>query len=227
MKPLMYLYLCLMWMAFLATSCLKSGDGLPDAMDCKITGKLTIWESDKPFVFDPAHPPTVMLMEQRYYTPWSPYRVPLLKQVVNSKGSYEFNYRLEKEKEYFLEMVGYDPSKYLDFALSSKVQYLKIQQLDVPVVAKAWVIPRFVNQTNQPGDSFLYSYGIGGGAWLNPVAGKIDSIMPWVFNTWGGSKIGSTEHYIKAHLFRNGIQRDTKIYYFAPPGDTSVITIRY
>jgi hypothetical protein len=219
--------LFVMLIALLATSCIKFGDELPDAMDCEITGKLTIWESDKPFTFDPAQPPTVMLMEQRYYTPWSPYRVPLFKQVVNGKGSYEFNYRLEKEKEYYLEVAGYDTYLYLDFAPDPKVLYQKAQKLDVPVVAKSWATPRFINQINLPGDTFKYSSGMGNYFNVDLLIGEVDTVIQWVHTTWGGSQIGNSKHFVSAKLIRNGLERDTKIYYFVPPGDTSVITIRY
>jgi hypothetical protein len=226
MKPLMSLFMILI--TLLAASCGKEGEEeLPDAMDCLITGKLRTWESDKPVWFDPAQPPTVMLMEQRYYTPWSPYRVPLQKLLVNSKGEYEFLHRLEREKEYYLEITGYDTEKYLDFNTSQKVQFRKLQKIDIPVVAKSWISPRFINQTNLPGDSFQYFYGAGGVGWSYLVGGKLDSTMVWKHATWGGSKIGSMDHHVKARLIRNGTDKDTTIYYSVPPGDTSVITIRY
>jgi hypothetical protein len=116
---------------------------------------------------------------------------------------------------------------YLDFETSKKVQYLKNQVLDVPLVAKSWIKPRFINQTNLSGDTFMYVYGAGGVAWDHPVGGYLDTTMSWYHTTWGGSVFGQSKHYIAASLIRNGIERDTKIYYFVPPGDTSVITIRY
>jgi len=227
MKPRI-LFFCLMWMAFLATSCLKFGDKdpLPDSMQCEITGQLRIRDLDVPAVIDPNHRPTVMLMEQRYYTPWSPYRVVLQKCVVDKSGHFKFEITLKKETAYCLEIVDLDTSKYWNM-VTPWLAYQKKQTLHFPVVAVSWAIPRFVNQTNLPGDSFQYGYGIGGGAWMTLVPGKIDTIMPWVHKTWGGSKIGSMDHHVKARLVRNGTDKDTTIYYSVPPGDTSVITIRY
>jgi len=227
MKPRI-LFFCLMWMAFLATSCLKFGDKdpLPDSMQCEITGQLRIRDLDVPAVIDPNHRPTVMLMEQRYYTPWSPYRVVLQKCVVDKNGYYRFEITLQKDVSYCLEVVDFDTSKYLNM-VTPWLAYQKKQTVHYPLVGVSWAIPRFVNETNIIGDTFKYSSGIGYQGIVAPFVGYVDTIMPWVFKTWGGKQVGKIDHFVSAKLIRNGIERDTKIYYFVPPCDTSVITIRY
>jgi hypothetical protein len=226
MKPLMPLFVMLI--ALFATSCIKFGekDPLPNTMACEISGQLRIRDLDMPAIIDPNHRPTVMLMEQKYYTPWSPYREVLQKCVVDKNGYYRFEITLKKDVSYCLEVVDIDTSKYLNM-VTPWLAYQKLQTVHYPLVGVSWAIPRFVNQTNLPGDSFQYGYGIGGSGWMSLMPGKIDTVMPWIHKTWGGSQIGSMDHYIKARLIRNGIERDTKIYYFVPPCDTSVITIRY
>ncbi len=200
----------------------------PKKMNCEITGELMVWESDKKVKIDPDALPTIMVMEQKYYKPWSPYREPIYKTVVNKDGTYTINVELEKEGEYYLELAGFDAGKYVDNAPSPRVIYKKKQVLDYRLVAFSWVTPRFINHVNLPGDTFTYVYGIGSPQGPLPVfVGATDTIMPWIHTTWGGGQLGQVKHFASCVLRRNGLRRDTNIYYFVPPGDTSIVVIRY
>ncbi len=209
------------------TSACRKMDLRPKKMNCEITGELLVWESDKKVKIDPDALPTIMVMEQKYYKPWSPYREPIYKTVVNKDGTFTINVELEKEGEYYLELAGFDADLYRDFAPSPRVLYKKEQALYYQLVAVSWAVPRFINHANLPGDSFLYKYGIGGAYSSVPFVGYCDTIMPWIYQTWGGSQIENSRQWVKGTLSRNGVTRDTNIYYFVPPGDTSVVVIRY
>jgi hypothetical protein len=224
MKPI---FLFLIALLVFASACRKM-DLRPKEMNCEITGELLVWESEKKVKIDPDAPPTIMVMEQKYYKPWSPYREPIYKTLVNKDGTFTINVELEKEGEYYLELAGFDVYGYYDMAPSSRVLYKKKQVLDYRLVAKSWVTPRFINQVNLPGDTFTYVYGIGSPQGSLPVfVGATDTIMPWVHSTWGGSLLDKSRHWVKANLTRDGVTRDTSIYYFVPPGDTSIVEIRY
>jgi len=222
MKPLSVVFFIVL-LIFLG--CRKQ-EGVSDSMDCVIEGELLVWESEKKVSFDPGKPPVIILEEQRYYKPWSSYRVPLASTAVDSEGRFRMEYKLEKDAEYFLNVAGFHPEKYWNKS-QPQLQYSKTQKMDYRLVAVSWAIPRFINQTDLPGDTFLYKHGIGGTDWPSPFVGYIDTIMPWIYKTWGGSQIDKTRHWVNAILTRNGITRDTTIYYFVPPGDTSIVEIRY
>ncbi len=224
MKPLQ-IVLCVMLL--LGWSCKKS-DELPDRMVCTIEGELLVWESDKKVEFDPDDPPVIYLMEQRYYKPWSPYRVPLHSVTVNAQGRFSMEFELEKEGEYYLEIEGFNENLYYDMAPSPELLYQKKQSIDYRLVAKSWAIPRFINEVNLPGDTFSYVSGIGQQTWpLLVLVGETDTTMPWIHQTWGGSAIKNTRHFVSGQLIRSGLARDTNIYFFVPPGDTSIVEIRY
>ncbi len=208
-------------------SCKKS-DELPDRMVCTIEGELLVWESDKKVEFDPGDPPVICLMEQRYYKPWSSYRVPLHSVTVNAQGRFSMEFELEKEGEYYLEIEGFNQTWYVDNAPSPRVLYQEKQVLDYRLVAFSWVTPRFINSKNFFDDTLIYVHGIGINQGPLPVfVGPTDTIMPWIHTTWGGGQIGQLRHFASCRLIRSGISVDTNIYYFVPPGDTSIVEIRY
>jgi hypothetical protein len=223
MKPI---FLFLIALLVFASACRKM-DLRPKKMNCEISGELLVWESEKKVKIDPDAPPTIMVMEQKYYKPWSPYREPIYKTLVNKDGTFTINVELEKEGEYYLELAGFDAGKYVDNAPSPRLIYKKSQVLDYRLVAFSWVTPRFINHVNLPGDTFQYYDGIGGKNWPDPFVGYVDTIMPWIHLTWGGGILGKARHFAYGTLNRNGLERDTKIYYFVPPGDTSIVEIRY
>jgi hypothetical protein len=223
MKPMIFVVLCT---TILCWGCRKQ-EGLSDRMDCVITGELLVWESDKKVSFDGGKPPVIILEEQRYYKPWSSYRVPLTSSAVDSEGRFRIEYEMVEEGEYYLNVAGYHPEKYWNKS-QPRLQYRQNQNMDYRLVAISWVKPRFINEVNLTGDIFVYKYGIGDPpGWFPIFTGETDTLMPWVHQTWGGSKLGQIEHFVSGLLTRNGLERDTKIYYFVPPGDTSIVEIRY
>jgi len=210
-----------------ASACGKM-DLRPKEMNCEISGELLVWESEKKVTIDPDAPPTIRVMEQKYYKPWSPYRILVNETVVNKDGTFTFTAELKKEGEYYLELAGFEVYGYYDMAPSPRVLYRKNQVLDYRLVAKSWAIPRFINQVNLPGDTFTYFYGIGSPNGALPVfIGATDTVMTWVHETWGGGQLEKSKHFVSGTLVRNGVVNDTDIYYFVPPGDTSIVEIRY
>lgn len=208
-----------------ALSCRKDED-YPDTMMCEIIGQVQVRDLNIPAYIDPQNRPTVVLLERYYHKPWSTSMITMLKTVVDSNGWYMFTAELKKGGEYCLDIGNYDTSKYCNL-VNPWLEYKPKQTLHYPLVAISWAIPRFINHINMPNDTFKYVHGIGIIGSLPIFVGPTDTIMPWIHRTWGGTQIGESKHYASGYLTRNGIERDTKIYYSVPPGDTSIIEIRY
>lgn len=209
-----------------ALSCRKDED-YPDTMMCEIIGQVQVRDLNIPAYIDPQNRPTVVLLERYYHKPWSTSMITMLKTVVDSNGWYMFTAELTKGGEYCLDIGSHDTSRYLNM-VNPWLEYKPKQTVHYPLVAISWAIPRFINDKNLPDDTFKYITGIGNAPFIYPILiGPADTIMPWIYRTWGGTKVAQLDHYASGFLTRNGIERDTKIYYSVPPGDTSIIEIRY
>lgn len=226
MKARLFVLSCLVLFAF---SCRKEAD---DTMLCEISGRILVWDVENPAQINPAALPSVELYKLKLISAGDPMQPPktvkerITEVPVGSDGRFIIEHDLKKGVEYFITVINHDTNKYLNI-ISSKVEWEKSQTVNAYLAAVSWVKPRFINQTNLPGDTFTYISGIGGGGWIAPFIGPTDTIVPWLFKTWGGTQINDMRHSVGGILSRNGISRDTLIFYSVPPGDTSLVEIRW
>lgn len=170
---------------------------------------------------------------------------------VDNEGKFYLEADLYENDEYTFGVLDIDKSKYLYsvevdavWPIRSGLLLLKPGELNVRniyVTAAGWAIPRFINNNSDlnNNDIFRYLGGIGGlvhnqsGPFLY---GNIDTIYyEHPFNTWGGTYMNGYDegnpmynrHYVSAKITRNGVTRDTTIFYSVPPFDTTVVEIRY
>ncbi len=208
-------------------SCNKESN---ESMVCKVSGKLMVRGLNVPATFSADNPPLIELYELKYlntgdiFTPSYPYKVPVAVMSLKPDASYHCEVTLERDGEYFLAVSGYDTGLYIT-GIDKMVKYTAEQTLHAEVLARSWVIPRFINSKNIPGDTFFYHGGIGGSFMTWPVITVSDTLMPWVFETWGGPPFGEMTHKVKGEIYRQGIKRDTTIQYLVPPADTSIVDI--
>lgn len=197
--------------------------------------------------------PVVVLYErtdQVGYT-GSGYKV-LAKTTVDANGTYSFKEDLKEDELYFLGVENLDTTIYweIDHSAWWNMAYNDDYNVIDPgednkrilyISAKSWVRPRFINTNTDISnlDVFQYVFGLkcdncnSGG--LPPVFyGATDSLLPWLGKTWSGKYAtgyndGTYQryHYVEGKLTRNGITRDTNIFYYVPPFDTSIVEIRY
>jgi hypothetical protein len=169
---------------------------------------------------------------------------------VDEEGKFYLEAELYENDEYTFGVLDIDKSKYL-YSVEvdavwpdrSGLLLLKPGELNVRniyVTASGWVRPRFINSNSDLNNQDVFDYGGGigspsSGIIVNNFIGSFDSIMPWTFKTWGGTYMdGYSEgnpmynrHYVSAKITRNGVTRDTTIFYSVPPFDTTIVEIRY
>lgn len=215
--------------ALLLFSCIKEQ---VTPVTSEIEGQLLIWDAETPVVFDPDNPPMIELYELEYVhsgdviQPSQTSKRRIAEVAVDADGFYYFKTDLNPDVEYFLNAFNFDTSRFFNM-INHRVRYEEKQTLNTHLVAVSWVTPRFINQTNLPGDTFTYISGIGGDHWIAPLTGASDTTMSWFYRTWGGMEVVSKRHLVYGTLSRNGVSRDTTIYYYVPPGDTSIVEIRW
>jgi hypothetical protein len=203
-----------------------------DLKVCEVSGRITVWGLDAPAVISPTDFPRVELYEMKSLStgdPWNPdltYKVPLALTAVNASGEYSLSVELEKEGKYFIEVIRFDTALYFGSKPVS-VQFKENQTVNPEVVARAWVTPRFVNPMYQPGDTFVYLYGIGGSFAAPPAITSADATMPWMFSTWGGPEYDKNSREVRGRIVRQGVATDTVIKYFIAPGATAVVDINW
>ena len=212
-------------------SCLKNDD---ISFEARVDGQLLIHGTDKPGVFPYGGRPMVELYELVYgktgdlLTPTPTWERPIDSAMVDGNGKFHLSGVFKSGGVYYVRVKDYDTIVYRS-ALKKRLTLQYEQTVFPEMIARAWVTPRFVNVTNYPGDSFVYLAGIGHpGYYVTPMPGLFDSLMPWIYGTWGGpqqSTYGS--HYVAGKLTRAGVTRDTNIYYVVPPYDTTVVTIAW
>jgi len=197
--------------------------------------------------------PTIILYErtdQVGYT-GSGYRE-FAKTKVDEYGKFSFQEDLKNNELYFLGVENLDTTVYWELdhygwwnmAYNGDMNVIdpgKDNSKFLYISAKSWVRPRFINTNTDVNnqDVFKYVYGLkcdncnSGG--LPPVFyGSTDSLLAWIGKTWSGQYatgyadgIYQRYHYVEGKLTRNGITRDTNIFYYVPPFDTSIVEIRY
>ncbi|MCK5856089.1 MAG: hypothetical protein KAG64_01290 [Bacteroidales bacterium] len=169
------------------------------------------------------------------------------KTIVNNSAKYSFDKELLSGEEYFLVYTDCNPDLYWDNINSYNTTLFPItagqnNNIKLYVLAYSWVRPRFINTNPDVNNSDVFKYVSGlpcdncGSAGLPPVFhGLTDSTLNWVGKTWGGTnKFGIppgqnnyNPHEVHGKLTRNGVTRDTIIYYSVPPYDTTIVEIRY
>jgi hypothetical protein len=203
-----------------------------DSMVSEISGKVVVWGLGTVADFSVNNPPRVELYQMKTLVtndPWSPdvpYKVPLALAVLNTEGEYSFSIELEKDGQYFVEVLNFDTAMYM-VSKPVAVGYKDQQTVNAEVVAKAWATPRFVNPSYQPGDTFLYLFGIGGNFSAPPAITSGDTTMGWVHATWGGSDYGTNSREVRGQRIRQGVVTDTVIMYSIAPGATAVVDINW
>lgn len=158
---------------------------------------------------------------------------------VDANGRFSFKEDLKKDELYFLGVENLDTTIYWQpdhynwsgVAITRKFNVIEPGEENNKVLyihAKSWVNYHFINSTNDYNTSFnVIVWGIN-------FVGKVDTILNWNYKTWGGKYDSGINdgvyqhlHYVEGKLTRNGITRDTNIFYYVPPFDTSIVLIQY
>lgn len=147
-------------------------------------------------------------------------------QRVNDQGEFNFNILLDKNVKYFLRILDFDTTLYVG-AFPAEIKPMTKLTIYIGIIPISWVIPHFYSNTANPGDTFYYLGGIGGWLFDYPFPGITDTIMPWVHRTWGGEFEGAVKHHVQGRISRQGVIKDTSIYYFVPYADTTVVKIEW
>jgi len=203
-----------------------------DSKVCEMNGKVMVWGLGAPAVFPASDPLRVELYQMKELVtadplnPSLPYKVPLALVTVNPDGAFSFSVELEKDGQYFIDVSHFDTAVYVT-TKAVPVHYKDVQTVNAEVVARAWATPRFVNPFCQPGDTFVYLYGIGGSFSNPPSITTPDTMMSWIFPTWGGPEYSTSIREVRGRLIRQGEEKDTVIKYFIAPGETSVVEINW
>ncbi|MFO7722912.1 MAG: hypothetical protein R6V49_06780 [Bacteroidales bacterium] len=203
-----------------------------DARVCEMNGKVMVWGLGAPAIFPAGDPPGVELYQMKELVtddplnPSLPYKVPVAFATVNPDGEFSFSAELEKNGQYFIDVSHFDTAVYVK-SKAVPVQYKDVQTVNAEVVARSWVTPRFSNPSCQPGDTFVYLYGIGGNFSNPPLITTSDTTMSWTYTTWGGPEYGAFSREVRGKLIRQGVETDTTIKYFIAPGATSVVEINW
>jgi hypothetical protein len=170
---------------------------------------------------------------------------------VDEEGKFYLEADLYENDEYTFGVLDIDKSKYLYsvevdavWPIRSGLLLLKPGEVNVRniyVTAAGWVRPRFINSNSDLNNQDVFDYGGGIGSLVSHqfgpyLYGNVDSTFSnAIFQTWGGTYMDGygegnpmyNRHYVSAKITRNGVTRDTTIFYSVPPFDTTVVEIRY
>ena len=211
-------------------SCLKNDD---ISFEARVDGQLLIHGTDKPGVFPYGGRPMVELYELVYgktgdlLTPTPTWERPIDSAMVDGNGKFHLSGVFKSGGVYYVRVKDYDTIVYRS-ALKKRLTLQYEQTVFPEMIARAWVTPRFVNVTNHPGDSFFYWDGIGSKEYHPAFVGSVDTVMNWLYETWGGPEVSAyNQHKVGGRLYRLGRVVDTIIYYVVPPYDTTVVTIAW
>jgi hypothetical protein len=179
------------------------------------------------------------------------------KTTVDEYGKFSFQEDLKNNELYFLGVEGLDTSIYWELdhygwwnmAYNGDMNVIdpgKDNSKILYISAKSWIRPRFINTNPKSNNNDYFKY-LGGLSTIfsiidtsyNPIngiyfIGPVDSLLSTIHKTWSGQYatgyadgIWQRYHHVEGKLTRNGITRDTNIFYFVPPFDTTIVEIRY
>lgn len=163
----------------------------------------------------------------------------IAKTTVDANGMFSFKEDLKKDELYYLGVENLDTTIYWQpdhnnwtgVAITRKFNVIEPGEDNNKIMyisAKSWVNYHFINSVSNSNTVFnILEWGL-------ILTGNVDTILNWNYKTWSGKYdsgyndgIYQNSHHVEGKLTRNGVTKDTNIFYSVPPFDTNIVTIYY